>query len=74
MARRREIVEGRVYEPKRSSRFQFRRVIGVNENVVTYNCGGDRNYSCRLSAFKRATKPEPVVASCADSCEDLLTQ
>ena len=69
MAARREIIPGRVYEQKRNFRHKFRRVIGVHSNIVVYNCGGDRNFSCCLAAFKRATKRDPV-ASCAGSCQD----
>ena len=60
MTAKREIVPGRVYVARRKSGRSFRRVISVIGNWVLYSSGGDRNYSCTLRAFKRATLPQTV--------------
>ena len=81
MSGRREIKVGCVYLPRRRSKSRglrkrgprkFRRVIEVRDGVVVYSSGGDKNYFCSIDAFKDATQSEPVVASCLDSCQDLL--
>ena len=74
MARRREIVEGKVYLARGVSRHRFRRVIAVIGERVAYNCGGDRNLWCSVKSFKRATRPEPsAVASCISVPNDLFS-
>lgn len=76
---KREIKPNEVYLPRRGRSGlgkrrcrKFRRVIDVRDGVVVYSSGGDKNYFCSLGAFKDATQPEPVVASCLESCDDLL--
>ena len=75
MPRRREIVVGSVYLPRPTrgaAKRKFRRVIEVRDDVVIYSSGGDINYFCSVKSFKEYTLRDPVVASCLDSCDDLL--